>query len=436
MGSLRSNVGSRRPTAPGRAARLAAAVLASAGLVGAAVRAGEADDAYQRAMKALQGGDLNRAVDDLNAAIRLDPNRPRFHGMRGVAYIRQGQRVKGIDDLKTAVRLNPGDAGANYRPSSGAQLTPEAIRHGQQQVDKMLRDRPAMNRYGRESDFLRQWAERKFAGEDFGQPIVWDSSPPLHSDAENLAPTEDEPGAILVEAVYSSGPKRGAERSFEELWAGAVFELHNINYAKEFVRLNDEAAEGKVSKKDFVAGILKYELRAAQQTRAFYVQVFLPWAEKQKLASDPSLWFADWWPEPDQLQHGFSDEAAYPWRPYGRQHDWATVHLRWRQGKLKKALKLLEEMLAVQGYEAEATDVQMWIGRCQARLGKPAAAIAAFTEVIRLDPEDPDAYQARGEVYRQIGDTKKADADSAKAKQLEAEEEKDQDTLANPDKVK
>jgi Flp pilus assembly protein TadD len=63
----------------------------------------------------------------------------------------------------------------------------------------------------------------------------------------------------------------------------------------------------------------------------------------------------------------------------------------------------------------------MWIGRCQARLGKPAAAIAAFTEVIRLDPEDPDAYQARGEVYRQIGDAKKADADSAKAKQLEAE---------------
>src|SRR3989337_1550445 len=73
--------------------------------------------------------------------------------------------------------------------------------------------------------------------------------------------------AILVEADYQGGPKRGQPRSFEELWAGAIYELHNVTYAREFVRLNDQAEEGKVSKRAFVAGILKYELRAVQQTR-------------------------------------------------------------------------------------------------------------------------------------------------------------------------
>jgi hypothetical protein len=285
----------------------------------------------------------------------------------------------------------------------------------------MLHDRPAMNQYGADADFLRKWAARRFAGESVGQPIVWDPTPPLHSDAEHLAP-DDEPGAILVERFYTEGPKRGAERSFEELWAGAVFELHNISFAKEYVRLNSDAAQGKVPKAAFVAGILRYELQAAQQTRAFYVKLFLPWAEKKKLVSDPSLWFADWWPDPNRVLQQFTDRSAYPWRPYARQHDWATVRYRWHQGRLGKALSLLRQMRNERGYEAENADVQMWIGRCLLRLGKPDQAVEALTEAIRLDSGEAEAYQLRGQAYRRIGKSNEAEADLAKAKQLPAQE--------------
>ena len=174
----------------------------------------------------------------------------------------------------------------------------------------MLHDRSAMAQFGDQADFFSQWAVRKFAGEDLGTPIDWDPSPPLHSDAEHVRAADGDNAAILVEAVYTEGPKQGQPRSFEELWAGAVFELHNVVYAREFVRLNDEADDGKVSKEAFVAGILKYELRAAQQTRAFYLQVFLPWAEKKALPTDPSLWFGDWWETPDTVLKGFTDKSS------------------------------------------------------------------------------------------------------------------------------
>ena len=391
------------------------------GLVASALAAGEADRAFEQGQRALDRGDYDAAIARLDEAIRLEPKQAKFQGMRGVAWLHKGQYAKGVADLKAAIQLNAGDAGAQYQPTSTKQLAAEALQHGQQQVARMVGDRPAMVQFGQESDFLRQWAGRKFAGEDSGAPIDWDPSPPLHSDAEHTAPGDDENAAILVEAIDTEGPRKGQPRSFEELWAGAVYELHNVVYAREFVRLNDEADAGKVSKEAFVAGIVKYELRAAQQTRAFYVQVFLPWAEKKQLPTDPSLWFCDWWATPETALKGFADKSAYPWRPYARTYDWATVHRQWRHSRFSRVLGLLQRMRDEKGYEEDQSDVHYWIGRCLARLNKPAEAIAALSEAIRLDPQSAAAYQARGQIYLKLGEQSKAEADFAKAKQLKAE---------------
>jgi tetratricopeptide (TPR) repeat protein len=276
--------------------------------------------------------------------------------------------------------------------------------------------------FGDEAKFLRDWANRKFAGEDFVELIDWDPSPPLHSDAEHLAPGGGEPAAILVEAHYTSGPKEGKPRSFEELWAGAIYELHNVNYAREFVRLNDEADRGRVSKEAFVAGILKYELQAAQRTRAFYLNVFLPWAEKKKLPTDPSLWFCDWWDTPESVLKSFSNKSAYPWRPYARVHDWATVHRYWRRGRFAKAEQLLEQMQKEEGYDEELSDISYWLGSSLIRLNKSTEALEALSKAIRLGPQSAPAYRARGELYKKLGEKEKAEADLDNAKKLESEE--------------
>jgi len=398
------------------------AVVVCVGLAAWAPAADEAGRALKQAKLALGQGDDDVAIAHLNEAVRLEPKQAMYRGLRGTAYLRQGNYAKGIADLKAATELNPGDAGLHYQPTSTAKLSTEAIEHGRRQVARMLHDRPAMNQHGKETIFLRRWAERKFAGEDFGEKIDWDPSPPLHSDAEHLAPDGDDHATVLIEEKYTEGPKKGGLRSFEELWAGAVYELHNVTYAREFVRLHDEAAEGQLSKKAFVAGILKYELLAAQRTRAFYVQAFLPWVEKKKLPTDPKLWFCDWWASSESVLHGFTDKSSYPWRPYAWEHDWATVHRYWRCGKLQKALKLLRRMRTEQGYDEDQPDVRYWIGSCLSKLDKPTEAVAAFTESLRLDPQSAAAYRARGEQYKKLGEKAKAAADLARAKELEGAE--------------
>ncbi len=390
------------------------------GLAAAAMGSDEADRAFQQARHALEHGDYDAAIAQLDQAIRLEPKQAKFPGMRGVAWLRKGQYAKGAADLKAAIALTPGDAGAQYQPTSEKQLAAAALKHGQHQVAKMLDDRPAMAQFFSQTDFLRDWAARKFAGEDLGDLIDWDPSAPLHSDAEHVAPADGDNAAILVAAVYTEGPRKGQPRSFEELWAGAVYELHNVVYAREFVRLNDEADQGRVSKEAFVAGIVKYELRAAQQARAFYLQVYLPWAENSGQPTDPSLWFCDWWETPETVLKNFTDKSAYPWQPYSRTYDWATVHRQWRHGKFHRALNLLKQMQGERGYDEDQADLQYWIGRCLARLDRPQEAIEALTESIRLDPENSAAYQARGRLYQDGGEESKAEADFAKAKKLKA----------------
>lgn len=386
------------------------------------VAADKAELAFKQAKLSLAQSDFDAAIAQLDEAVRLEPNQAKHRGLRAVAWLRKGDYAKGTADLKAAIALNPGDAGIDYKPSGDTKLSPDALRHGQEQVAAMLHDRPAMADFGDEAKLLRNWAERKFAGEDFGELIDWDPSPPLHSDAEHLAPGDGDNAAILVEAEYTHGPKDGKPRSFEELWAGAIYELHNVNYAREFVRLNDEAERGKISKERFVADILKYELKAAQRTRAFYLQVYLPWAEKKKLPTDPSLWFCDWWDTPDSVLKSFADKSAYPWRPYARVHDWATVHRYWRRGKYEKAQTLLVQMQAEDDYDDELSDISYWLGRCLVRLKKPKEALAALTESINLDPQNAPAYRARGELHKKLGDKSKAKADLDKAKELESEE--------------
>jgi Flp pilus assembly protein TadD len=48
------------------------------------------------------------------------------------------------------------------------------------------------------------------------------------------------------------------------------------------------------------------------------------------------------------------------------------------------------------------------------------AAIVCFSEVIRLQPDDAEAYNNRGNAYAEKGEDDKASKDLAKAKELEA----------------
>ncbi len=187
-------------------------LIVLAGVVALADDAENAENAFQRGLKALRQKAWDQAVADFSEAIKLQPNEPKNYGLRGTALLRKGDYDQGLADLKTAIRLNPNDLGTTYQPASNKELSPEALKYGNQQVQKMLEDRPAMAQYGNETAFLRSWAARKFAGEDLGSLIDWEPTPPMHSDAEHLAPEGNLHGSILIEPRYASGPKQGQPR--------------------------------------------------------------------------------------------------------------------------------------------------------------------------------------------------------------------------------
>ena len=190
-----------------------------------------------------------------------------------------------------AVALDANDPAAKFENWHKGPLTAAEIEQGKKQVEQMLKDRPAMAQYGGKADVLYDWATRKFAGEDLGERILWDSSEPDSFHADNRSPTEGDPGYIRIRKNRLDAPNEANDQSFEELWSQAIFELYNITSAPDFNRFRREAGAGRLTKDAFVTGLADCESRAAEKTRTFYIHVFLPWTKENHIASNPELWY-------------------------------------------------------------------------------------------------------------------------------------------------
>lgn len=338
---------------------------------------------------------LPEALSDLIRADQLRPNDPRIVGERAAVSLQLGRYDEGMQLLRRAIELNEGDAGRDYRPHRDVALSAESLRHGHEQVERMLRDRPPMAEFADEAAFLREWAVRKFAGEDVGEPVFWDPTPPTDSDAEHIAPTPGKPGRIMIDLNYRHGPNRGKPRTFEELWSRAVFELHNIGLAPHFLRLHREAREGKITKRQFVFGMWKHEEQTMQLSRAFYLNLFLPFAARKKLTTDPDLWFALHWQAVSDEMLDRIDRAHYPWRPYARQYDWQRFWTFYQQGELRRAVRLLEGILDEPQDPRDRAEAYFWLGRCRFDQGRHAEAIEWIDGCLQLDPNHRQAAQLR-----------------------------------------
>jgi len=236
-------------------------------------------------------GDDAKATADLERAIQRKPDNPDLYEFRGGLRIRRGD-YDGITDLKTADRLRPANADASFETWARKPLDDAALRHGEEQVRQMLRDRPAMAQFGEEGIAFYRWAASKFAGEDRGERLLWDPGTPVPPLGDSVgAPRLALPGRIQIDAVYTDGPYSGKARSSEELWSSAVAKLYHIANEAECIRLNGDATNGTVSLDDYVNQVIQYEQRVAARTRAFYIHVFLPWAKDHRVSSNPTLWY-------------------------------------------------------------------------------------------------------------------------------------------------
>ena len=292
-------------------------------------------------------GDCDLAIYDYTTAITLSPEWPSLFETRGVLLIARGDYDLGIRDIQKAIQLNPKDQAAKFEAWPKSPLSADAMRHGERQLRHMLNDRKAMEKHGKLAEPLYQWAIRKFAGEDLGEPVFWSAQNPTpHFNAQYHPPTDEQPGSILVREEHGDGPELG-KRSFEELWSNAVFELYNIAKAKDFDRLERRVHSGELSRVQYATEMIRVESQAAEKTRSFYIHVFLPWAKQHKIATDPLLWFLAEKSDPSQtLVLDRVDKTDRYWLGYEDWYDDIRARAKAHKQEVKEEIEYLAKQAA------------------------------------------------------------------------------------------
>ena len=80
---------------------------------------------FSRAHALFNKGDYDRAISDYNQAIALGSNAPNTYVARGAAYHKKGDNAHAIEDLNEAVKLAPNDATAFFARGAAYQAENE-----------------------------------------------------------------------------------------------------------------------------------------------------------------------------------------------------------------------------------------------------------------------------------------------------------------------
>jgi hypothetical protein len=133
------------------------------------------------------------------------------------------------------------------------------------------------------------------------------------------------------------------------LWSNAVFELHNVIPADDFANIYRRAIDGDIGREAFVEGILGLESLAVQRTRAFYLDVFLPWMLKKNLREFvPAEWFCFAFHQSVVAQKARWRSARH-WNHYSANFDLLCIRGEWERGNYADAAKLVKQLEERQG---------------------------------------------------------------------------------------
>jgi hypothetical protein len=202
-------------------------------------------------------------------------------------------------------------------------LSAADLAFGEQQMAKMVQDRPELTRYISKDDPIWQFCVRAFAGAAIGERIVWDNTLPQGNGyrSENLGPYQGHAGFIRIRNNSDSGDDRGRPLSCEELWSCAVFEIENIRNHKAFMVLFYRALDGKLTREEWVRGCTRLEYNALQRTKGDFTKLWLPLVGMRFMTITKSFWGAD---IPDTYEGWISlyrDPNDYPWDVFGAYYD-------------------------------------------------------------------------------------------------------------------
>jgi len=105
------------------------------------------------------------------------------------------------------------------------------------------------------------------------------------------------------------------------MWAGLIYELHNIKNGQNFQTIEEDAKYWLCTKEQYIRRYAQLEYKAAKETIAFYKNIWLPYCKSKNITPDPQLWFYYLPKTFDQWMASFTDKKGYPWHPYSGYYD-------------------------------------------------------------------------------------------------------------------
>jgi hypothetical protein len=195
----------------------------------------------------------------------------------------------------------------------------------------MLADRPQMLTYRTkagtirrldDSDEMVRYAIARFSGSGLLNRVKWSTTKPTSgTGAEHDSPTESTPGVLYLQfpSDLETGTHPTANHTFEEYWDGMVFELFNMENARDFWSLWDDAALRRLDRQTYMLRCAALEHVALLKTVVFYRERWKPWADAHGFPTDERIWdtdtpasFVDWLATRDE---------SYPEVPFGKSYD-------------------------------------------------------------------------------------------------------------------
>jgi len=180
----------------------------------------------------------------------------------------------------------------------------------------LIRDRPQLLDIIQRGDPLWTWLNSRFANTN-NQEVLWSDKEPQIPSHYLASHSYDEFGRVVISVrrLGDDGKPLGAE----ELISNVVFELINGSHKNDFDRLDRAAANGAISKDQFVNGTAKVEFDSIMQLKQFAVDVWIPYAVSKHLPFLNDYWDKgipedfDRWLYMCRLSHnGYPDDTYGP----------------------------------------------------------------------------------------------------------------------------
>jgi hypothetical protein len=206
---------------------------------------------------------------------------------------------------------------ANSETSSSVPLSTADLQHGESQLEQMLQDRPEMRKMVTKGDAIWLWVVRQLAGEACHQRIVVEDFKEPPFECASQFHNDGNSAVIRLRKTDRTGQSIPAEI----LWHAFIFECFNIKHGPDSDTISNQANNGKLSRKQYIEGITRYEFEAFRDTVNFYETVYLPFAIDHNYVTDPELWGMRAPSTYEAWIAQYTDPAYYPYDSYGAFYD-------------------------------------------------------------------------------------------------------------------